>query len=172
MEQANPKTNTHVMVDIETYDITPSAIILSIGACVITDTTQSFYLELNPNTQYERTLSLDTQIWWAKQGNPPIHGVVDLAQGLQQFASWLDKLQDPPVIWCKGTDFDVAILTHAYKQLDINIPWKYTNVRDCRTVFKLAQYQPKPANHNALDDAIRQSESLLSCLSFLGVKLA
>lgn len=164
-------SHTHVMVDIETYDTKPSAVILSIGADVILGSGE-FYQELDISTQYERTASIATKEWWAKQGNPPIHGTVTLHDALTNFATFLAVLPSEPIIWCKGTDFDVAILTHAYQALYRSVPWKYNNVRDCRTVFKLAGINPPKASHNALEDAIMQSDYLCKALEKLGATLA
>ena len=60
----------HIMVDIETYDTKPTAVILSIGACVVTDPGQNYYRELDPTTQTYRTVSDSTKEWWAKQPMP------------------------------------------------------------------------------------------------------
>lgn len=159
-----PSSLDHFMIDIETYDVTPSAVILSIGAERILGS-QTFYLEVNPNTQYERTASIATKEWWAKQGNPPIHGVTGLNLALTQLSDWLKNLSAEPVIWCKGTDFDTVILTHAYKSFSMETPWKYNHVRDCRTVFKLLNVTPNKATHNALEDALMQSDELIRALA-------
>lgn len=160
------------MVDIETYDIKPTAGILSIGATVIEDTAHTFYTELDKDTQWERTMSIQTVDWWMKQGNPPICGTTPLHKALTSLSDWIKSFDKEPVIWCKGTDFDVAILTHAYNQLYLPVPWKYNNVRDCRTVFKIAGWEPKKAAHNALQDAIEQADDLLGALNSLNGKLA
>lgn len=167
-----PSPHDHFMIDIETYDTSPSAVILSIGAENILGAS-TFYCEVDPNTQYERTVSQDTKNWWAQQGNPPIHGCVQLVNVLADFSNWLKALSGEPVIWCKGTDFDVAILAHAYRQYNIPTPWKYSNVRDCRTVYKLAGHHPiRTATHNALEDAEDQTDSLILALTKLGAVLA
>jgi hypothetical protein len=159
------------MIDIETYDVTPSAVILSIGAERILGS-ETFYVELDTTTQYERTTSIATREWWARQGNPPIHGTVFIEDALTSLAHWLKSISDEPIIWCKGTDFDTAILTHAYNSLCLPVPWKYNNVRDCRTVFKLLDTPKSKATHNALEDAQAQSDQLIQCIDALGLKLA
>ncbi len=165
-----PSGLDHFMIDIETYDVTPSAVILSIGAERILGS-ETFYAEIDPNTQYKRTASIATKEWWAQQGNPPIHGVIPLYDALAQLSDWLKNLSAEPVIWCKGTNFDTVILTHAYEQLGPEIPWKYNNVRDCRTVFKLLGVTPNKATHNALEDAMTQSDELIGALNIYGLAL-
>lgn len=157
----------HIMVDIETYDTKPTALILSIGACVITDPVQSYYRELDPTTQIWRTVSDSTREWWSKQPMPVPIGPYSIHAALTDFSGWLQDLKKEPVIWCKGTDFDVAILTNAYGQLHLPIPWKYNNIRDCRTVFKIAEWKPRKAAHNALQDAKDQADDLLGALNKL-----
>ena len=165
-----PSSLDHFMIDIETYDTSPSAVILSIGAELILGS-ETFYVEVEPNTQYERTASIATKEWWAKQGNPPIHGTTTLHDALTQLSDWIKSLSQEPVIWCKGTDFDTVILTHAYKSFDMETPWKYNNVRDCRTVFKLLGVTPSRATHNALEDAMMQSDELIGALNIYGLVL-
>lgn len=162
----------HIMVDLETYDVNPSAVILSIGACVIDAPEKRFYLELDPTTQFERTVSMATKEWWSKQPMPIPIGSCHLYDALAQFTFWIRSFNAEPVIWCKGTDFDVAILTHAYNQMSVAVPWKYNNTRDCRTIFKIANYTPKKAEHNALQDAIEQADDLLWALNKLNGALA
>jgi len=148
----------HVMIDIETYDTKPTAVILSIGACLIGNSSICFYEEVHTETQFERTTSIATKEWWEKQGNPPIHGLNPLYHVLDRLALFLKtNTIGEPIIWCKGTDFDTAILTHAYNQLYIPVPWKYNNVRDCRTIYKVLGLFPEPAQHNALQDAQAQA---------------
>ena len=159
----------YVMVDIETLDVVPSAVILSIGACVIQDIVDTtFYVELHTDTQYERTRSESTIDWWAKQkeGLMP-QGTTPIVDALQSFSRWLSALRAEPIIWCKGTDFDTAILSHAYLQYHIPLPWKYNSIRDFRTVKKLFPHYQFPANpnaHNALADAKHQAEELRAIL--------
>jgi len=166
--------SSHVMVDIETLGTGVDAVILSIGACTLDaddpgGPALTYYQELDP-TQANRKFDISTVLWWIKQSyegaTPPIHGVVLIEDALEQFNDWLHlSVLDSPIIWCKGTDFDVAILAHAMKQHNIKPAWKYSNVRDCRTVFKLfpgaKEAIPENKNpHNALDDAIHQAAQL------------
>lgn len=157
-----------VMIDIETFDTAATAVILSIGAVrmdmeslsVIQD--QTFYVEINPN-QLNRTTSKDTLNWWLSRGNCPCLGTAVLGQTLKDLATWIEPDTE---IWCKGTDFDTQILSNAYKQLDLQVPWKYNAVRDCRTIFKTF-HSPiaYPSNtHNALEDAKNQAIQLMDIL--------
>lgn len=162
---------THIMVDIETYDVKPSAVILSIGAATLFGN-DDFYAEIDPKTQPNRTCSDSTVNWWAAQGNPPINGTNNFIETMQAFATWVKARGERPVIWCKGTNFDVVILTHALESLNIPVPWKYNDVRDCRTVFKLAGINPVVAEHHALSDVYNQTDDLMKALVKLGKPIA
>ena len=52
------------------------------------------------------------------------------------------------------------------------IPWKYNNIRDCRTVFKIAEWQAQKASHNALEDAKEQAVDLKCAVQKLNGVLA
>lgn len=158
----------HIMIDLETWDTTSTAVILSIGAVVIGAPDQEcpqFYLEVDPRTQYMRTKSVDTMAWWEKQGNCPCDGTTSLVDALFKLREYLASITARPIIWCRGADFDTAILAHAYRQLGTETPWKYNDVRDFRTVKKMfgesmivtiENFKP----HNALEDAIFQARQL------------
>ena len=72
--------------------------------------------------------------------------------------------EDDCEIWANGTDFDVTILTHAYKTvLKQSPPWKYNMVRDCRTIYKVFGGVERPngsVEHDAVEDCIFQAKSL------------
>lgn len=158
----------HVMVDIETLDVIPSAQILSIGATTLDpDYPTTFYTELDVSTQFERTRSQGTIEWWSTQPIPMPQGMTFIQDALEGFSKFLSALRPEPIIWCKGTDFDTAILSHAYAQHKLTLPWKYNSVRDFRTVKKLFPHYNFPANpnaHHALADAKHQAEELRAIL--------
>lgn len=158
----------HVMVDIETLDTTPTAVILSIGAITLDpDYPVTFYAELDVSTQFERTRSEGTIEWWSKQPIAVPQGTTYIQDALADFKKYLSALRAEPIIWCKGTDFDTAILSHAYAQHKLLLPWKYNSVRDFRTVQRLFPHYNFPANpnaHHALADAKHQAEELRAIL--------
>lgn len=154
----------HVMVDIETLDTTPSAVILSLGAVTMhREDQQTFYGEYNPDTQYERTQSQSTIDWWSQQPIRRPESPINIYTGLEEFSYWLHSLRAEPIIWCKGTDFDTAMLAHAYAQYKVPVPWKHNNIRDMRTLKKChpqLNYLANPVPHHALQDAINQATHL------------
>lgn len=156
-----------VMLDLETLDTVSTAIIVSIGACKfdrnggpIGDT---FYVVCNLS-QPGRTFSASTLEWWMSQDtaaravfSDPIK--LSLASSLLGLAEWMSH--DDYFVWSNGASFDIPIIEHACRALDVPTPWAYNHSRCFRTMAAEAPHldRPKP-NHNALDDAIGQAKHL------------
>lgn len=167
----------HIMIDIETLGLIPESVILSIGAvCFIPSQTQveeMFYVECD--VRQPRVIDTDTVKWWHKQSTPmPIHGEVPLRDALLKLYDFvhLNKNADNEIeIWANGTDFDIAVLYNAYRQFDITPAWKYSSVRDYRTMSKMfphiARPPEMPNKHNALNDAYWQTNHLSAILMHL-----
>lgn len=173
-----PVKQRHVMIDLETMgssdEVTKATefdcAIISIGAVCFDpryntiDKKRTFYRELDWQCQgrnvYEPTLK-----WWSKQSEEARashDGLEDLEYVLEELSDWLP---DDCKVWGNGPVFDIAILEHAYHQYGLTVPWKFWNVRDCRTIKDM--YESKRGGldkrsggieHNALDDAIWQAE--------------
>lgn len=159
---------THVMVDIETLGTAENSIILSIGAVIFdvdTGLGEEFYVEIDP--EQDRNFDFSTLKWWATQETVmPVNGTMSLRGALRWFK---DFLLDRPnlTVWAKGIDFDFKLLAHAYRNSDVPIPWKYSAVRDYRTIAKVFSdfgNESVANNHNALDDAKNQATHLISIL--------
>jgi len=158
----------HVMIDLETLDTTVTARIVAIGAIVFNPNTglrgDKFYWRVHHKSQTNRTKSKSTIEWWKQQGpevRKQLKGNILLKDALEEF-EWF--LPDNVIVWGNGATFDISILEHAYLQCGLDIPWKFYNVMDCRTVRKL--YEEKRGGldqnfsgtkHHALDDAIFQA---------------
>jgi hypothetical protein len=154
---------TKIMVDFESYALTPNTVVLSVGACTIEDTPKQFYCEFNIAEQRDRDIDVSTVDWWTKQGNPPINGSTSLSLGISNLNQFFadNKITE---LWSNGTDFDIPILNNLCRRHHIHQAWKYNSVRDFRTLRKLFYRIEPPINtglpHNALDDALYQSECL------------
>ena len=75
-------------------------------------------------------------------------------------------------VWACGTDFDIALLNWYARRLNIELPWKYWQVCDVRTVETLAkasgwQRPTGKATHRADEDCLRQIINLRSALAHL-----
>lgn len=163
----NQDTEFHFMVDIETLDIGNNAAITEIGAVSRqADGTNEFFHVHCVDT--EGTYSQEILDWrrqnslfWATPDDVG-DSVVDVDLALTRFFIWIEEnaAGRRPVLWCKGTDFDAVILSNAANRNGITqLPWKYNDINDIRTLLRLwPQFKvPKElVKHNGLEDAIMQ----------------
>lgn len=169
---------THVMVDLETLGLAPCAQVLSMGAVVFDidrDLGDTFYVEIDPE-DHTGSVDMSTLKFWFEQAAngilPPMNGTHTLDSALGNFTRYFGKVHQGSyknlVIWCNGTDFDIPKLQNMASVLDRKLIWPYSNVRDCRTMFKLfGHIGVKPedlAKHNALADAEYQAKYLISII--------
>jgi DNA polymerase III epsilon subunit-like protein len=175
-----------VSVDLETLNTSPDAVILTIGAvasCEQTGERRKFYAVCNANAQPGRTVSQSTLKWWdgqsaeartafdlAHQPDAPL-----LSTALAQLTEWLGDLgkTHDVFVWGNGSDFDIAMLNHAYKQISDFVPWNFRRVRDMRTLYDLTLRfgldikngtKRVGTHHNALNDAEFQADVIMESL--------
>ncbi|MCX8726951.1 3'-5' exonuclease [Gilliamella sp. B2838] len=189
-----------VIIDIETLDTVPTAAILSIGAFSFdrynlneTKTSidhilrsselnknESFYNNLNllPQILNGRSISADTIAFWKNNDySPLLNHCLDPKMSLINLSGYLDeKLKfDDVHLYFRGTSFDEAILVNAYKSLDLEVPWKFYNVRDIRTYIDALTNSNKGyikgfktdfnfTKHHALHDVLRDTEQM--CVAY------
>lgn len=160
----------HVMIDLETMSTKQGAAIVSIGAVKFDprfgkiDLKDTFYQELHWKSQ-NRHIDPSTEEWWSNQSKAAksaLKGTIALEDMLWDLEDWLP---DDCRVWGNGSIFDISILENAYDQHNEAYPWKFWNVRDCRTIKDLYEslrggFDGKVGGtaHNALDDAIHQAK--------------
>jgi exodeoxyribonuclease VIII len=168
------------MCDLETYDTKPTAVILSIGACVMDpesgEIKDRFYRSIDMESCQAAglTTSESTKKWWSQQSEEARSvftdpGRVALFQALQDFSVFLRMQQGGPTkvkLWGNGSDFDNVILSNAYEAMNFDAPWRFYNNRCYRTIKSCMKHLfVEPARegtyHNALDDAVHQATGLL-----------
>lgn len=184
----------HFMVDIETLSTAVNAVVLSVGAAEFDPYTgkieREFYRELRLDMQRGRHISGDTVQWWAKQitennadnilTNPnskkldPHNTVFSLAEFFKSriYGVTSPEEYDDIIVWACDPDFDLAILSNLYGELNLPVPWKFWNTRSVRTVRMLnkiagIEVPVQPVTHNALEDCIRQAKEVSALLSML-----
>lgn len=160
-----------VMIDLETVDNSVTSAIASIGACVFDKSGiyHTFYCVVDFKSCLDAgmTRSQDTMDWWAKQGasarkifdeaEPKLH----IMDALRRFSEWFVAVGGKE-LWGNGSDFDNAIMSYAYRRLDMKQPWSYSASRCFRTVKNGAYIQARRGtHHNALDDAITQAQYMI-----------
>lgn len=161
----------HQSIDIETYAVNEYAAIASIGIAdfyigkklVIVD---KYYanIEQTRNKELKRVYDDSTIKWWAGQ-NKEVQKALLVDQKpldvvMKEVYEFITK---DSLVWCQGTDFDIPIIRTTFKQLGMVEPWKYYNLRDCRTFttelgFSMNDFRDTATHHNALDDAICQAK--------------
>lgn len=164
--------NTEIMIDIETLSTKNNALILTIGAikfqrgCEIKElkNMETFYTRIDIKSCKNLNMHVDddTLKWWDKQSeeskyeaftNPDRLHIKDALIKLSDF------LKGHRYIWANSPSFDCIILENASRLCNLEIPWKFWNLRDCRTVYDLGKISLKSVSvvkHNALDDCYNQ----------------
>ena len=167
------------MVDIEGLATGPETTILTIAAQEFDPLERGrfgrdYYVRVDLESQEGRTIEQGTIDWWATQ--PAV--VREEAFSEQARVSLQEALQGlhrviwhARRLWAQGPTYDINILEHAFKSLQMPLPWRYFAVRDSRTVFSLCPNLEKyPASHHALEDCRRQIQLLWDALEYLSVK--
>lgn len=185
------RPNLHVSIDLETLSTSPAAVILSIGAiafCEDTGRTAHFATVVSFDSQDDRQIDASTLEWWQGQ-SAEARIVLDLArepdtptlrQALDLFTDWIGTFgaTHDVHVWGNGSDFDVAILAHAYKSFTPFVPWNFRKARDMRTLYDITArfglnikaYTPRVGtHHNALDDAQYQANLIHESLRQIGL---
>lgn len=174
----------NVAIDLETLDTGANSVVLSAGLVKfnpknLDEPFDGIHIKFDPFDQRKmgRTISQDTINWWGRQ-DPKIiedamgpEGRVPTKEAIEKIIEWFSVLysedhnQGPIFIsevWGQGYGFDMTILKTLFDQYGYELPWKYFQERDSRTLFKLAPQDPRPAEgknalHNALSDAYYQA---------------
>lgn len=151
------KNYLDVMIDLETLSRRPNAAIIQIAAKPfkldggnVKGTGDSFHVDVDATScaMYGMDFDKDTIDWWSK--NKPANEYFKtenvtyrIRKALIYFAATLKNWckqtgADDIIVWCQGSDFDIAILREAYRRVfgsEEKVPWRYRNVRDARTYF-------------------------------------
>lgn len=167
-----------VMIDLETAGLSPNAPIAAIGAVRFNPEggptvgpNPEFYVAVNLIGQAPPDAS--TMYWWMEQSDEARAAFCEgkngmpLGKALYRLHQWLTgdagHLFEPgPIfegeVWVRG-DRDSVWLDEAYRRVGEPLPYKYSQVRDQRTLVKFAESRglEMPVNegvgHNALADA-------------------
>lgn len=175
----------HVMLDLETLGLTPGHGIVEIGAVAFNfnnEVTAEFNHLIRPSSNKMFNLKFDekTLQFWHQQPREEFERVMldgtdkeSISVILQRFYHWFEAI-GAKYIWSHGAGFDVPIIEAAFNAVGITrFPWKYSDVRDTRTMYWLAGIDTKEVSfegvkHRALHDAMHQ----IKCLRISMDKLA
>ena len=170
----------HLMLDIETFGTTPGCVVLSIGAVEfdLNGIKGEFHAHIDVDSSTTLGLKVDahTVMWWLDQSKEAQNALLqadtfpiqDVLDAFSDTFEWKDLK-----IWANGASFDFPILEAVYKAAHRNVPWKYYNQMDFRTMknlvpnnsYELLRVRPGTA-HNALDDARAQAATLINIINW------
>lgn len=185
-----------VMIDIETLDIVPTAAILSVGMVVFEAETYEIYAKkmwrVTDGIKSGGSINPETINWWMHQDQaareasfPDKSGnYVDgqmgyrLSQVLYDISDQINyhkRTNQFRYIWARGPQFDITILEESYRRLNKQIPWRYDDVRDQRTIVSLVdsaftKITRAGTAHNPLDDCLNQITQLKITLNLISGK--
>lgn len=165
------------MIDIETLSTEPNACILTIGAIkfnrndniIEIDKMEKFYKKIDIESCKKLKLHIDKKTikWWEQQSESAKKEAFE-GDDRESLDKVLDELsifvKDSKYIWANSINFDTVILENAYKKSKKEIPWKFYNLRCCRTVYDLGNVSlkniSKTTEHHALLDCYNQITAL------------
>ena len=178
------------MLDLETVATTPDSVVLTFGAIKFdpfgddalshdgtTINMDTFYRRVDPESFDWPSAEVDegTIAWWSQQdagAREEAFGVDDrhsIRNVMRDFYAWTKS--DFDSVWANGPLFDIAILETINRKIERSNPWKYWQVKDCRTLYGLVEHQrPNPMFHHALWDCWSQLVAVQSCYRNLGIK--
>lgn len=163
----------HLMVDLETLSTAVDAAFMQVGISPFKldgdgPAGEGLSLNVDPQACIRAGLRVDwsTVHWWMNQSREardtlpkPGEGLL-LSEALRRVSDYVRPFGSNVKVWSNGAAFDIPILENAFLRCGIEVPWKFYNVLDVRTVKMLhprvPRVQPKVA-HNALSDAEAQA---------------
>lgn len=179
-EPAEPPRAWDVMLDLETWGKRPGCALRSIGAVCFDPRNHNIGPEFYTNVgggQVGAGLTVDgeTAEWWQKQSEESQRVLQvdrkDLALATQSFREWFHAVNGVNV-WSHGKAFDPPILEVASHAVGVQVPWGYRAVRDTRTLYDLAEFDPatipnQGIKHHALHDARYQAVCVQAAMAKL-----
>lgn len=171
----------HVMLDLETWGTKPGSALRSIGAVVFypdrptAPLGDTFYSVVDDASCASIGLTKDksTVDWWAQQSaEAQAAFAVDprpIGDVLRDFTAWFGRVEGR-YIWGHGASFDPVLVEAAYEAVLLEAPWKFWDIRCCRTVLAMANRRPerqaRDVHHNALDDAKAQARAVQAAFRY------
>lgn len=166
-----------IMLDLETLGKSPSALFFRIGWAVFDQ--QSIYssgaIPVDPQSALDHGLEVDgdTITWWMGQPDEARRQIYDRGNTLPTALEILTNTfyrWGPKRVWCRGPDFDLAILRNAYRAVGLTKPWGHGAGRDVRTLADVTGVKYDRSGgvaHDAQSDAVRQARHVRACLAAL-----
>lgn len=142
----------HFMLDIESLALCDRAAIIEVGICLFDITNGRVLATVDSEVNWLSCVRHGgvrenaTVKWWREQTNVKMPGAIpencpDIIPVLDMVADFtkVHNEGDDWCIWANGICFDINVLEFYYKQTGLAVPWTYNQVRDARTIYKLAR---------------------------------
>ena len=133
-----------IMIDIESFDVEPTAVIISIGYVIFDPLEQGDMggeqIVVNPDTQKNRSTSWDTikfHLGLPQEAHKYLlrGEEVHLKIALRHLAHHIG-VHKPERVWANFVCFDIGVLENAYRQCGLPIPWEFHQIHDTKTLYR------------------------------------
>lgn len=167
---------TDLMIDLETLglQVQVGVPVLSIGWC-LWDAHGPFPAEgpFEAGQVFVRDapgfIDRGTVEWWALNHGAAFATLlkqcaegIALADALRRVNGLMIRFK-PSRVWSHGASFDIPVLEHWYRVLELAVPWTYKQVRDTRTLYDACGVALAANPHDAMLDAINQARLVHAC---------
>jgi hypothetical protein len=186
-----PMANS-AMVDIETLDTRPTAVVFQVGIVIFNDPFledklkiregKLFQLDILPQIMHGRTIDKDTVDWWKTQNPMAWRRGPDEVTMLIQMDLWIKeqfRLHGVSDVWSNSPSFDAVILRSLWESMELkDFPFSFRQDMDLRTIKQMLRKMDRlqdyglveSPSHNALKDATDQTKLLGFMLGELAKK--
>jgi hypothetical protein len=143
-----------VMLDLETWGTKPGSAIRSIAAVEFNFegalvAAHYFYCNITDKSCLDAGLKQDpsTVAWWNRRTKDAQQALladqVPLIVASRNFTLWWRSRATGAKVWAQGAGFDPVLWEAACEACGGFVPWDFRDVRDTRTLYDLAKFDPK-----------------------------
>lgn len=168
----------HAMIDLETLSTRVNGTVVSIGVVEFDfnkGVGREFSVNIDVNSSRDLGLhvSKSTVQWWIEQPKEIRDSwkvdPVEVPRALNMLNEWFSSVygrMDKVLVWANGSAFDHSLMRNLYDTTAIQIPWKYWNEMDLRTLSGVLGIKLSKGNaHTAVGDARNQAEQLVKMMN-------
>lgn len=181
----------HMMIDLETLDTRPSAVVFQVGILVFKDIVPEnfrtnlileekiYHLDILDQIMAGRTIDPETVKWWQTQNSNAWHrsaSEITSTRDLFQDITYLHSVHEVGCLWANSPSFDTVIMRSLREDLEIG--WDFPSFRedmDLRTLKRIFRMRgremegvKKPTTHSALKDCHDQFQEVVHYLGEFG----
>ncbi len=164
----------HLMIDLETLGTRSNSVFLSLAAVQFNLNTGFVgkvfreNITLDSSLQAGLTVDASTIKWWLEQRTEIMKLMfVRPAHIHNVLVSFSDFIQENEIkfVWGNSARFDLGLLDNAYNKVGVELPWKFWNELDFRTMKNLfPQFIVDSADKNKEHDPLYDCEKQIKIL--------